>query len=45
MEAVIQIEAAVVSPLTERPSLMMPPAPRNPMPLMMPWITRLAETS
>jgi len=30
MEAVIQIEAAVVSPLTEKPSLMMPPSAEKP---------------
>ena len=36
IEAVIQIEAAVVSPRTVRPSLKITPAPRKPMPVMMP---------
>ena len=42
--AVIQIEAAVVSPRTDRPSFMMTPAPRKPMPVMMPCAMRVGST-
>src|SRR5581483_7276745 len=38
--AVIQIEAAVVSPRTDKPSFMMTPAPRKPMPVIMPCAMR-----
>ena len=38
-----QIDAAVVSPRTEKPSLTMTPAPRKPMPVTMPWITRVTS--
>ena len=34
-------EAAVVSPLMLKPSFMMTPAHRKPMPVTMPWITRV----
>ena len=43
MAAVIQIEAAVVSPRTVRPSLKITPAPRKPMPVMMPWAMRVGS--
>ena len=36
MPAVVQIDAAVVSPRTVRPSRMITPAPRNPIPVMIP---------
>src|SRR6478609_3964482 len=39
--AVIQIDAAVVKPRTVRPSLKITPAPRNPMPVMMPCAIRV----
>ena len=39
--AVIQIDAAVVSPRTVRPSLKITPAPRKPMPVMMPCAMRV----
>ena len=41
--AVIQIDAAVVSPRTVRPSLMITPAPRKPMPVMMPCAMRVGS--
>ena len=44
MAEVIQIEAAVVRPRTERPSLMMTPAPRKPMPVMMPCAIRVGSS-
>ena len=40
-----QIEAAVVSPRTLKPSLTMTPAPRKPIPVTMPWITRVAASA
>ena len=43
IEAVIQIEAAVVSPRTVRPSLKITPAPRKPMPVMMPCAMRVGS--
>ena len=43
MAAVIQIDAAVVRPRTLRPSLTMTPAPRKPMPVMMPWAMRVGS--
>ena len=43
MAAVIQIEAAVVRPRTLSPSLTMTPAPRKPMPVMMPWAMRVGS--
>ena len=42
--AVLQIDAAVVSPRTVRPSLKMTPAPRKPMPVMIPWAMRVGST-
>ena len=38
--AVIQMDAAVVRPRTVAPSRKMTPAPRKPMPVMMPWPMR-----
>ena len=43
MPAVIQIEAAVVSPRTVRPSRMIAPAPRKPMPVMIPCAMRVGS--
>ena len=43
--AVIQIEAAVVSPRTDRPSLTITPAPRKPMPVMMPCAMRVGSSA
>ena len=43
MPAVIQIDAAVVSPRTVRPSRMITPAPRNPMPVMIPCAMRVGS--
>jgi len=43
MAAVVQIEAAVVSPRTDRPSRKMTPAPRKPMPVMMPCAIRVGS--
>ena len=43
MAAVVQMDAAVVSPRTVRPSLKMTPAPRKPMPVMMPWAIRVGS--
>ena len=43
--AVIQIEAAVVRPRTDSPSFMITPAPRKPMPVMMPWAIRVGSTT
>ena len=43
MEAVIQIDAAVVSPRTVSPSLKITPAPRKPMPVMMPCAMRVGS--
>jgi hypothetical protein len=40
---VIQIDAAVVSPRTDRPSLNMTPAPRKPMPVMIPCAMRVGS--
>ncbi len=45
MAEVIQIEAAVVSPRTDAPSFMITPAPRNPMPVMMPCAMRVGSTT
>ncbi len=44
MAAVSQIDAAVVRPRTDRPSLKITPAPRKPMPVMMPWAMRVGST-
>ena len=41
--AVIQIDAAVVKPRTETPSFMITPAPRKPMPVMMPCAIRVGS--
>ncbi len=41
--AVTHIDAAVVSPLTVRPSLKITPAPRNPMPVIMPCAMRVGS--
>ena len=41
--AVTQMEAAVVRPRTVRPSLKITPAPRKPMPVMMPWAMRVGS--
>jgi hypothetical protein len=38
-----QSEAAVVRPLMLKPSRMMTPAQRKPMPVTMPWITRVVS--
>ena len=43
MPAVIQIDAAVVSPRTVRPSRMITPAPRKPMPVMSPCAMRVGS--
>ena len=43
MAAVIQIDAAVVRPRTEKPSFMITPAPRKPMPVMMPCAIRVGS--
>jgi hypothetical protein len=40
-----QIEAAVVRPLILKPERMITPAPRKPMPVTTPWITRVGSTS
>src|SRR5512142_228719 len=40
---VVQMEAAVVRPRTVSPSLKMTPAPRKPMPVMMPWAMRVGS--
>ncbi|EEF27485.1 conserved hypothetical protein [Ricinus communis] len=40
-----QIDAAVVRPLMLKPDRMMTPAPRKPMPVTTPWITRVGSTS
>ena len=42
--AVIQIDAAVVSPRTDSPSFMITPAPRKPMPVMIPCAIRVGST-
>src|SRR6185437_9670702 len=41
--AVIQMDAAVVRPRTVKPSLKITPAPRNPMPVMMPCAIRVGS--
>lgn len=41
--SVIQIDAAVVKPRTVMPSLKMTPAPRKPMPVMMPCAMRVGS--
>ena len=41
--AVIQMDAAVVNPRTLSPSLKITPAPRKPMPVMMPWAIRVGS--
>ena len=43
MPAVIQIDAAVVSPRTVRLSRMITPAPRKPMPVMIPCAMRVGS--
>ena len=43
MAAVIQIDAAVVSPRTVSPSLKITPAPRKPMPVMIPCAIRVGS--
>ena len=43
MPAVIQIDAAVVSPRTVSPSRMITPAPRNPMPVISPCAMRVGS--
>ena len=43
MPAVIQIDAAVVSPRTDSPSRMITPAPRKPMPVMIPCAMRVGS--
>ncbi len=43
MAAVVQIEAAVVSPRTDSPSLIMVPAPRKPIPVMIPCAIRVGS--
>ena len=43
MAAVTQMEAAVVRPRTVRPSLKITPAPRKPMPVMMPCAMRVGS--
>jgi hypothetical protein len=45
MPEVIQIDAAVVSPRTDSPSFMITPAPRKPMPVMMPWAMRVGSSA
>jgi hypothetical protein len=40
---VIHMDAAVVSPRTVKPSLKMTPAPRKPMPVMMPCAMRVGS--
>ena len=44
MAAVIQIDAAVVRPRTFRPSLTMTPAPRKPIPVMIPCAMRVGSS-
>ena len=41
--AVVQMEAAVVRPRTVKPSLKMTPAPRKPIPVMMPCAIRVGS--
>jgi hypothetical protein len=41
--AVIQMDAAVVSPRTDSPSFMMTPAPRKPMPVITPCAIRVGS--
>jgi hypothetical protein len=41
--AVIQIDAAVVRPRTEKPSLKITPAPRKPIPVMIPCAMRVGS--
>jgi hypothetical protein len=41
--AVTQMEAAVVRPRTDSPSLKITPAPRKPMPVMMPCAMRVGS--
>ena len=38
-----QIDAAVVRPRTEKPSLTITPAPRKPIPVTMPWMIRVTS--
>ena len=38
-----QIDADVVRPRTVKPSLTMTPAPRKPMPVTIPWMTRVTS--
>ena len=40
-----QIEAAVVSPLMLKPSRMITPAPRKPMPVTTPWMMRVGSAA
>ena len=44
MAAVVQIDAAVVRPRTVSPSLKITPAPRKPMPVMIPCAMRVGST-
>jgi len=44
MAEVIQMDAAVVRPRTDSPSFMITPAPRKPMPIMMPWAMRVGSS-
>ena len=43
MPAVVQIDAAVVRPRTDSPSFMITPAPRKPMPVMIPCAMRVGS--